>query len=120
MFTDTYLVHLAPRHGKTNERMLAPKKIYAADCGIRTLFTGFRDKGGLFENYVYLKIKHRRPSYVYKNGIEIDFITEDKVLIEVKYGLEMTEKQRALFASFPADKKMIVDSLSALRDLDTL
>jgi hypothetical protein len=33
-----------------NWLMISPKKIYAADTGIRCLFAGFRDKGSLFEN----------------------------------------------------------------------
>ena len=40
-FQSTYLVQLLPRCGKTNERLLSAKKIYAADLGIRNIFTGF-------------------------------------------------------------------------------
>jgi hypothetical protein len=60
------------RCGKTNVKILSPKKIYAVDLGVRTLYTGFRDIGSLFENYVYLKIKHLNPCYVYEDGSEID------------------------------------------------
>ena len=58
-FADTYLIYLVERHGKTNERLLSPKKVYSADIGIRNFFTGYRDIGALFENYVFLKIKIR-------------------------------------------------------------
>jgi len=92
MFEETYLVHLVSRHGTLNETILSPKKIYAADLGMRNIFTGFRDKGALFENYVYLTIKSSNPQYINKSGIEIDFFTADKMLIEVKYGGELTEK----------------------------
>lgn len=108
MFADTFLIYLMPRCGRTNERILSPKKIYAADLGIRNLFTGFRDKGSLFENYVYLKIKSRNPCYIYEDGIEIDFMTMDKTLIEVKYMSDMTEKQRSLFGKIKAKERIVI------------
>ena len=108
MFADSYLIYLLPRYGKTNETLLSPKKIYAPDLGIRSLFTGFRDKGSLFENYVYLNIKNLEPSYIYTNTIELDFMTKGKELIEVKYHSEMTEKQKDLFDSTPAKKKYLI------------
>ena len=114
MFADTYLIYLVSRCGRTNERILSPKKVYAADLGIRTLFTGLRDKGSLFENYVYMRIKHRNPCYVYKDASELDFFTSDKTLIEVKYHSEMTKKQTSIFNEFKADKKIIVKNLREL------
>ena len=112
MFADSYLIYLLPRYGKTNETLLSPKKIYAPDLGIRTLFTGFRDKGSLFENYVYLNIKNLEPSYIYTNTIELDFMTKGKELIEVKYHSEMTEKQKDLFGTTPAKKKHLIKNYS--------
>lgn len=110
MFLETYLIYQVPRYGKTNEKLLSPKKIYAADIGIRNLVTGFRDKGALFENLVFLAIKKRNPHYLYEEGSEIDFITDDNVLIEVKYGQEMTNHQQLLFDSFNARKKLTIQS----------
>ena len=49
MFSETYLIYLVPRCGKTNERILSPKKVCCADLGIRNLFTGFKDIGSIFE-----------------------------------------------------------------------
>jgi len=115
MFADTYLVHLVSRYGRTNVRLLAPKKIYAADLGVRTLFTGFRDIGSLFENYVYLQIKHLNPCYVYEEGTEIDFLTSEKTLIEVKYRSGMTRKQQELFDAYPAKKRVILTGVNDLR-----
>jgi predicted AAA+ superfamily ATPase len=107
-FADTYLIYLVERHGKTNERILSPKKIYAADLGIRNLYTGFRDIGALFENYVYLKIRHLKPEYLYENKTEIDFITNE-FLIEAKYkNAEMSPKQEQLFNSITDREKIIV------------
>ncbi|PJA99525.1 MAG: AAA family ATPase [Ignavibacteriales bacterium CG_4_9_14_3_um_filter_30_11] len=114
MFADSYLIYLLPRYGKTNERLLSPKKIYAPDLGIRTLFTGFRDKGSLFENYVYLNIKNLDPSYIYINSIELDFMTKGKELIEVKYHSEMTGKQKEIFDTTPARKKHLIKNYSDL------
>lgn len=120
MFEETYLVHLVPRYGKLNERILSPKKIYAADLGIRNLLTGFRDKGALFENYVYLVIKSLEPRYIYQNGIELDFYTRDKALIEVKYGSQLTEKQQELFNKTEARKKLIIENIHDIETLKTL
>jgi len=110
MFEETYLIYLVPRYGKLNERLLSPKKNYAADLGIRNLLTGFRDKGALFENYIYLMIKHLEPAYIYQNGIELDFLTRNKMLVEVKYGSELTMKQKELFEKTEAEKKLIIDN----------
>lgn len=117
MFADTYLIYLIQRCGKTNEKLLSPKKVYAADLGIRTFFTGFRDKGSLFENYVYLKIKNYNPCYIYKDGLEIDFLTNDKTLIEVKYHSDMQEKQLALFNSLEAKRKIVIKNINDLENL---
>jgi len=118
MFEETYLIYLVPRYGKTNEEILSPKKIYAADNGIRHLFTGFRDKGAIFENIVYNIIKHKNPRYVFQDGIEIDFMTEDKHLIEVKYGQEINDKQKALFDTFKAKRKTVIHGFQDLKLLD--
>ena len=118
MFEDTYLIHPINRYGKTNERILFPKKIYAADLGIKNFITGFRDKGSIFENYLFLKIKKEEPEYIYKNGIEIDFYLKKKgILIESKYGSELNKKQKQLFDSFKAKNKMV---LTNFRDIDHL
>ena len=108
-FLNTFLIYNIPRYGKTNEKLLTPKKIYAADLGIRNLFTGYRDIGSIFENYVYLQIKQANPSYIYKNQIEIDFFTENKTLIEVKFHDEnLSKKQQDLFDNFEANAKIII------------
>ncbi len=118
LFNSSYLIHLLPRAGKTNEVILSAKKIYAADLGIKTLFTGYKDKGNLFENYVYLKIKDRNPAYIYKDGIEIDFLTEDKTLIEVKYNSELTKAQSKLFSEFKSKNKIIIKSYNDLKKIE--
>jgi predicted AAA+ superfamily ATPase len=117
LFCETYLIHPVSRFGKTNERILSPKKIYAGDIGIRNIFTGFRDKGSLFENYVFLKIKHFDPYYIYENTTELDFYVRTKALIEVKYHDEdLSIKQRELYDSFSSPYKAIIRSESDIQD----
>lgn len=116
-FEETYLIYTVEKEGKLNERIRNAKKIYAGDIGIRNLITGFRDKGAIFENLVYLKIKNRHPRYVYENTIEIDFLTEDGVLIEVKYNSVLNENQAKLFASYPCKERFVVDSAQAFNVL---
>ena len=117
MFEESYLIHLVARYGKTNETLLSPKKVYAADLGIRHLFTGFRDKGAIFENLVFSIIKHKKPRYVYQDGVELDFITEDNVLIEVKYGQELNASQKLLFDKFSANEKIIIKNYGDLMQM---
>ncbi|MBK3332234.1 ATP-binding protein [Persephonella atlantica] len=116
-FLDTYIIYAVERCGKPNERLKSPKKIYASDVGIRNMITGFRDLGAVFENLVFLKIKNKNPCYVLKDGIELDFLTDDKTLIEVKYERKLNEKQLKLFEKFPAQKKILVDSFEKYQSL---
>jgi len=109
LFAETFLISMVTRYGKTNEQVLAPKKIYAADLGIRCFFTGARDFGSLFENYVFLKLKHLNPKYVYQDSTEIDFLTESKLMIEVKFHNEsLSEKQQKLFDNFEKCKQKTI------------
>ncbi len=115
-FQQTYLIFAIERCGKLNERLKSPKKIFAIDTGLKSYVSGYRDNGSLFENLVFLKIKKYKPCYVYKNGIELDFYFDDK-LLEVKYFRELNEKQKKLFETFPAKEKIIVDGISDYMNL---
>jgi predicted AAA+ superfamily ATPase len=120
-FEETYLVHLLPRWGKTNERILSPKKVYACDLGIKFLFIGERDLGSYFENYIFLQLRDRQKvSYYYKSGVEIDFLTEDDTLIESKYNAEMDGEQLRAFQNHPARRKILITSVKGLSVLDGL
>jgi len=114
MFCNVYLIYPVSRWGKTNVQLRSAKKIYAADLGIRTYSTGFRDKGSLFENYVYHKIKHMNLCYIYENGIEIDFIVDKKTIIEVKYQNEMAGKQKLYFEQMPTANKIVLHGIQEL------
>lgn len=112
-FEETFLIYPVEKYGKLNERIKNPKKVYSADIGLKNIVTGFRDKGAIFENLIFLEIKHLNPSYVYVDGIELDFITEDKVLIEAKYNSTLNTKQQKLFEKIEANKKIIIDSIES-------
>ena len=121
LFEETYLIYTVSRYGSTNEQLLSPPKMYASDLGIRHLFTGFRDKGSIFENYVYLLIKNRNPqfvNYVYENGIEIDFFIDKHLLVEVKYDRSLNEKQERLFKNFNAEEKLVVGNRKDIAELE--
>ncbi len=109
-FRQTYLIYTIERCGKLNERLRSPKKIYAVDVGLRNYFTGFRDKGAVFENLVFLKLKHRQPCYVYQDGLELDFYFND-TLVEVKYQRTLEGRQAALFNQFPAQQKQVITTV---------
>jgi predicted AAA+ superfamily ATPase len=120
-FESTYLIHLLPRWGKTNQKLLSAKKIYASDLGIKHLFTGDRDFGSYFENYIYLILRNKKTLYyLYENTVEIDFYTDDQILIESKFYSQLSEKQNQLFSSYPADKKIVIDSVDKLSLLNEL
>ena len=120
-FESTYLIHLLPRWGKTNQKLLSAKKIYASDLGIKHMFMGERDLGSYFENYIYLLLRNRKALYyLYENTIEIDFITEDKILIESKFYAELNQKQEKLFNEYPANKKLVIDSVEKLEILNEI
>lgn len=116
MFEQTYLIHLVPRYGKTNETLLSARKIYSTDIGMRNIIVGFRDKGAIFENIVYMNIKDDKPHYVYTSGQEIDFYVKD-TLIEVKYNRELVEKQLDAFHAFKAKHKVIIKNYLDLEKL---
>lgn len=120
-FNETFLIHLLSRYGTTNEKLLAPKKIYCSDLGIKFSFTGLRDLGSYFENYIYLKLRKNDLYYIYENGIEIDFYAKNvDTLIEAKYNSKMTDKQKDLFDNFKATEKLIIDSVYSLKDIEIL
>ncbi len=120
-FESTYLIHLLPRWGKTNQKLLSAKKIYASDLGIKHLFVGNRDIGSYFENYIYLELHDKKILYyLYENTIEIDFYTEDKILIESKFYTDLTDKQKELFFTYPADKRLVIDSVEKLSILNKI
>ena len=118
-FNDTFLICLLLRYGTTNEKLLSPKKIYCSDLGIKFIFTGLRDLGSFFENYIFLRLKHTDLYYLYKNKTEIDFFIKNyNTIIESKFNLKMNKKQRELFESYNVSEKILIDSVDKLNLLD--
>jgi len=116
-FEETYLIYSVEKYGKLNERLKSAKKIYASDVGLRNVVTGYRDKGAIFENLIYLQIKEQNPSYLYVDGIELDFISEEGVLIEAKFNSVFNEKQQKLFDKFDCKKKVVVNGADGFMKL---
>jgi len=110
-FKDSYLFYEIEKDSKSlNERKTANKKIYCADVGIKNVSVGFRDLGAIYENLVFLKIKNLKPRYVKKDGVEIDFITKEK-LIEAKFNREVEEKQLRVFNSLKIKEKILANGV---------
>ena len=108
-FLETYLFYQIEVKDKLNVQIKSKKKLYCSDVGMRNVVTGFRDKGAIFENLVYTKLRDeygKNINFLYKNGIEIDFLVKD-IIIEAKYGQELNEKQQKLFDSYKAKQKVI-------------
>lgn len=120
LLEEAYLIYLVPRFGSTNQMIVSPKKIYAADIGIRNLFTGFIRKGSAFENYVYLKVKDSEPVYVLENQVEIDFYLNNHVLVEVKFEEDIKDRQKEFFDQFKAKHKRVIRGYQDLDELEIL
>lgn len=116
-FEEVFLISTISKCGKTNQSILSLKKIYSVDLGLINLFTGFRDKGSLFENYLFDKIKKYQPCYYAVDGYEIDFLIDKKVLIESKYHSDLVGKQLDLFNNSDFKHKYLITSQ---RDLESL
>lgn len=116
-FLDTYLFQIVEMKGKLNEKLKAKKKLYCIDVGLKNIVTGFRDKGAIYENLVFHHIKNNKPNFLFKNGIEIDFCFKN-ILIEAKYGQELTIEQKKLFNDSKYDIKIIANGLSFFLDYE--
>ncbi|MBI5066233.1 ATP-binding protein [Candidatus Woesearchaeota archaeon] len=117
-FKEVFLFFTIEKHAKSlNERIFSPKKLYIADIGIRNVFVGFKDKGALFENVVFLKIKDKNPHYFYENEKEIDFIVGETAL-EVKYKEQIEKKEIDFFEKSDFKKKILIQSFEDLKKLE--
>lgn len=120
-FKDVFLFYSVDRYAKSlNERTFSPKKIYLADNGIRNVFIGFKDKGSLMENMVFLKIKNQKMNYYYENGKEIDFIVGGKIAVEVKYKEKIEKEELVFFKESKFKKKILISNFNDLKKLDVL
>jgi len=112
-FEETFLLYQVSRYATSlNEVVRSPKKIYIADQGLRNVLTGFRDKGALWENLVFLQIKECPVTYFYENGREIDFIIKipkqkREIAVEAKFK-EIVDKQELKTLQESSFKEKIV------------
>ena len=74
------------------------------------MITDFKDLGSIYENLVFLKIKHLQPSYYSENAVEIDFMTKDLV-IEAKYNQKLEAKQQEVFERIKIKKKILANGV---------
>ncbi len=118
LFCDTFIIYPVARSGKLNEQLVSPKKIYCCDTGIRNFYTGERDWGAVFENYVFLRLKELNLKYIYENTIELDFLSESKLLIECKFHDEaLSKKQQELFDKLEAKEKYVVRNYKDVEEI---
>lgn len=109
-FLNTYLFDIIEVKGKLNQKIKSNKKLYCVDIGMRNIITGLRDLGAIYENLVYNKIKQNSPSFIYENGIEIDFCF-NSTLIEAKFGQKLKDKQKDLFDKLQYKTKIIANGI---------
>lgn len=106
-FEETYLFYSIPMCGTLNERLKSPKKTYIGDVGLRNITTGFRDKGAVYENLVFLALKNSEPCYYAEGGSEIDFKAGGS-FVEAKYGKELSDGQAKLIERLGKRHKIIM------------
>jgi len=120
MFESVYLIHLMPKYGKPNQKILNPKKLYLPDTGLKTMFSDNPSLGSLFENYIYLRLKKVSPYYMIKNGVELDFFVYPDTVMEVKYNHELEGKQKKVYDAFEAKNKLVVKGFGSLGEFSEL
>ena len=106
---ETYLVRTIPKHARSlNERVYSPKKVYMTDVGIKTVLTGFKDKGALAENLVFLKLDRLGEVFYHHEGLrEIDFIS-GKTAVEVKYKDVLDEQEMKVLTNSKFKEKILI------------
>ncbi len=119
---ETFLIYQVQRYTHSyNEVVRSPKKIYISDNGIRTVFIGNRDKGALWENFVFLTIKDKKVHYFYKDNFEVDFIIQLKnkriIAVEAKYKEIISDRDKEIFKTIPFKEKYLIKDLDDLEKL---
>lgn len=103
-FEDSYLIFTLPRFSHSLKSIAVnAKKVYTIDTGFaRANATGFTaDKGRLFENLVYLKLRRSyKQLYYFKEKGECDFVVKEKnkvtQLVQACYELNTDNMKREL------------------------
>ena len=128
---ESRLVDLLPRFGRKAWEKTRLGKVYGADTGLISYFTGSASSGdGLgrrLENLVYLQLRSMRDaqdftvSYLKEPDYEVDFLVErrgrDYTLIQVSYDISSAKtKSRELSALFAAGEKLNCNNLLLVTD----
>lgn len=78
------------------------------DVGIKTVLTGFKDKGALAENLVFLKLDRQGEVFYHHEGSkEIDFVC-GRTAVEVKYKDVLDEHEMKVLANSKFKEKLLI------------
>ena len=128
---ESRLVDLVPRFGRKAWEKTRLGKVYGADMGLLSYFTGsVSSEDGLgrrLENLVYLQLRSMRDaqdftiSYLRESDSEVDFLVERRgreyTLIQVSYDISSPKtRTRELSALFAAGEKLGCDDLVLVTD----
>jgi predicted AAA+ superfamily ATPase len=128
---ESRLVDLVPRFGRKAWEKTRLGKVYGADMGLLSYFTGsVSSEDGLgrrLENLVYLQLRSMRDaqdftiSYLRESDSEVDFLVERRgreyTLIQVSYDISSPKtRARELSALFSAGEKLGCDDLVLVTD----
>lgn len=82
----TYFINLVSPFSRNSDREVSgAKKIYLCDTGMLKLLGGV-DSGSIFENAIFNNLKRFNSVNYYqrRTGVEIDFIVDQKIALEIK------------------------------------
>lgn len=128
---ESRLVDLVPRFGRKAWEKTRLGKVYGADTGLISYFTGSASSedglGRRLENLVYLQLRSMRDaqdftvSYLREPDYEVDFVVERRgrnySLIQVSYDISSAKtRSRELAALFAAGEKLGCDDLILVTD----
>ena len=132
--SESRLVDLVPRYGRKAWEKTRMGKVYAADNGLISYFTGISDSGdGLgrrLENLVYTQLRSRRNeldysvSYLKTPSNEVDFVVERHgrvlQLVQVSYDISSSRtRERELSALFAAGRALNCPDLLLVTDRES-
>lgn len=114
-FQQTFLFKIISKYAKTlNERIYSQKKVYISDNGIRSIFVDYKDKGSLFENFVFNELQKKFADifYYYEDNHEIDFIVRKsprgELAVEVK--MNKDDKNLKFFSESRFKNKFLIEN----------
>lgn len=131
---ESRLVDMVPRYGRKAWEKTRMGKVYAADNGLVSYFTGITDSeeglGRRLENLVYSQLRARRAerdysvSYLKTPSYEVDFVLESLrrpvQLVQVAYDISSPKtRERELSALFAAGRALNCPDLLLVTDRES-